>query len=219
MTHEDPSTEFATAERASEKEIYREAGMLSALNLMIDILDAIPDIVFILNHYRQIVFANLTCIDIFKVIDRQEIYGLRPGEALKCTNALETKSGCGTRNPCRTCGAVSAIQFGLGGKRVTKECRILQEATGKAFDLRVTATPLRAYENPYVIFVANDISHEKRRNILERAFFHDISNTLTNVICFAELLTLSPDSESRDLLQKLNFNINIMEDEIVSQKN
>ena len=177
-----PSTELAGAEHASEKRLFHEAGTLSTLDRKVDIFDAIPDIVFILNHNRQIVFANLAFLEVSGINDREKIYGLRPGEALNCVNAFKKESSCGKEHSCRNCGTVKATRFGLVGEKIISECRISQKTSGRTFDFRITASPLRANGDPYVIIVATDISNEKRKDVLERTFFHDISNTLTNII-------------------------------------
>jgi PAS domain-containing protein len=191
-------TDYAPAERASKKEVDKDGNALIDLPLLAQLLDAIPDIVLILNAYRQIVFANQALADVLNLSDRREIYGLRPGEALDCIHADEDHCGCGTTCFCKTCGAVNAILSGLRGDKKMEECRIWQKNTGNAFDLRVAATPFKTGSRSYVIFVATDISNEKRRNVLERTFFHDISNTLSGVVGYAELLPMSPSSKHKN---------------------
>ncbi|MFH1580763.1 MAG: PAS domain-containing sensor histidine kinase [Pseudomonadota bacterium] len=212
------STDYAPAERASEGQINQEADLLIALPLLGQLLDSIPDIVLILNEQRQIVFANQALADAFDITDRRGIYGLRPGEALQCIHADETICGCGTTSFCKTCGAVNAILSGLRGKKKTEECRISQKNTGIAFDFRVTATPFKASNASFVIFVATDISHEKRRNVLERTFFHDISNTLAGVVGYADLLPISSINKQKDLLEQLAISVHRLQAEINSQR-
>ena len=173
-------TYFAPAERASEDQINLEADMLMALPLLGQVLDSFPNIVLVLNEQRQIVFVNQAAVDTFDFTDRREKYGLRPGEALNCIHADETFSGCGTTPFCKTCGAVKSILSGLHGKKNTEECRITQKTSENALDLRVTSTPFKEGNYSFVIFVVTDISNEKRRNILERTFFHDINNILNS---------------------------------------
>jgi signal transduction histidine kinase len=49
-------------------------------------------------------------------------------------------------------------------------------------DLRVRATPLDLNGCTYFAFAATDIGHEKRREALERVFFHDVMNTAGNIL-------------------------------------
>ena len=50
------------------------------------------------------------------------------------------------------------------------------------------ATPLELVGRLFTIVAASDISHEKRREALERTFFHDILNTAGNVLGASYLL-------------------------------
>ena len=218
MPVEKRKTDYAPAERASKDQINEEANALLDMPLLARLFDAIPDIVLILNAYRQIAFANQALVDALSLSDRREIYGLRPGEALQCIHADENSCGCGTTCFCKTCGAVNAILSGLRGNKTMQECRIRQKETGHAFDLRVAATPFKTGNRSYVIFVATDISHEKRRNVLERTFFHDISNTLSGVVGYAELLPISPSSKHKELLAQLAICVHRLQEEINSQQ-
>ena len=218
MTDEKISTDFAPAERASEDMIQHEADLLLAIPLLGQLLDSIPDIVLILNEQRQIVFANQALADVLDLPDRQEIYGLRPGEVLNCIHSDETLGGCGTTSFCKNCGAVNSILAGLRGKKTIEECRISQKKSGNAFDLRVAATPFETAHFSYVICVITDISHEKRKHVLERIFFHDISNTLTSIICCADLLPFSSLSKQRDIFEKLAVSARRLQEEVNAQK-
>ena len=218
MTDKKLKTDYAPAERASGDQINQEADLLIALPLLGQLLDSIPDIVLILNEQRQIVFANQAIVEALDITDRRKIYGLRPGESFDCIHSDETISECGTTSFCKTCGAVNAILSGLRGKKKIEECQISQKKSGNAFDLRVAATPFKAGNYSFVIFVVTDISHEKRRNVLERTFFHDISNTLCGVVTYAELLPTSPISEQKDLFEQLAISVHRLQEEINSQR-
>ena len=217
MTDKELTTDYAPAERASKERIKHESKILTELPLLRDLFDSIPDVVLILNGQRQIVFANQTSVDAFNIKDIQEIYGLRPGEALNCIHSDENICGCGTTHFCKTCGAVNAILSGLRGNKKTEECSISQK-NNNAFDLHVTATPFKSSNESFVIFVVKDISHEKRKNVLERTFFHDISNTLTNVVGYTSLLPLSPGNEQKNLFEKLAISVNYLQEEINAQR-
>jgi signal transduction histidine kinase len=108
------------------------------------------------------------------------------------------------------------------GRPASHECRILTTGAtdGGALDLEVLASPLRLGETVLVVVALRDISAEKRRAVLERAFFHDLLNTAHGIRCAAEMLnepTLNPDSEKR-VKQELLRMANEMSEEIVSQR-
>jgi signal transduction histidine kinase len=211
------TTLFASPQRTSI-EIIREQGVqFSHVPLLSEFLDAVPDVVFILNSDRQAIFANRSLMDMIQG-GWAQVEGKRPGEILDCVHAFQNLSGCGTTEFCQTCGAVRAILSSLGGRHDVQECRIMRRS-GEALDLRVTASPLEMAGDHYSIFAVQDISHEKRRQALERIFFHDILNVAGTVMGYAELLD-SPryaDETERitDVIQRASVRL---VDEIKSQR-
>ncbi|MFH1742705.1 MAG: HAMP domain-containing sensor histidine kinase [bacterium] len=189
-------TEFAPAERASKEELQRQSSYFSGLPLLSQLLDGVPDIMVILNQYRQIVFSNTSLLRVIGSDNGDSVCGLRPGEALECLHAFERDGGCGTTEFCKTCGAVNAIITSLHGKREIRECRLIQRETGEAMDLRVCATPFALNGEQFIFFSVTDISHEKRRAALERIFFHDVLNTAGGLLGFAGLLK---DADPEDI--------------------
>jgi signal transduction histidine kinase len=163
---------FASPERDSPDELNRQAEQITALP--VDLLNAIPDICLVLNRHRQIVFANRTLVDALGLPAADALIGRRPGEVLNCVHADEM-AGCGTTEFCRTCGAARAILSSLGGVQSTEECHIMQ-TDGTALDLRVSGTPYQLDGRRFSVFVVQDISHENRRRVFERLFFHDVLN-------------------------------------------
>lgn len=211
------TTAFAPPERAPRDTLLDDMHYFQSLPLVRDLLGAAPEVFLILNEQRQAVYANQSLLDTLRITVDEFQDGLRPGEMLKCTHAHATPGGCGTTEFCRTCGAVRAILTALGGRRDVQECRILRE-DGSALDLEVTATPLTTRNRRFTAFSARDISHEKRRHVLERLFFHDILNTASGVVGFAELLNTASAEEIGVYLPHLyQLSLRLI-DEIRSQK-
>lgn len=180
-------------------DLVRQQERFAAETLFRTLFDAVPEGIVILNRERQIIFYNRA----FRALcgAQNQLIGLRPGEALQCQHADEMPGGCGTTQFCQTCGAAKAIQSALYHRPSVQECRIVctEEAGSAAMDLRVSATPFDYSGEPFVIFAVNDISHEKRRLILERIFFHDILNTAGAIIGVAQLLDELEPSELEEL--------------------
>jgi len=212
-----PPTEFAPAARADGEELQRHIATASRIPGLKELYDAVADIVVILNRYRQIVYANKALEDAFHLEDRTEVYGLRPGEALNCQHSAEM-GGCGTTRFCGQCGAVRAILSGLRGKKAFEECHMLRNPGGDALDLRVVSTPLVFEKEPFVIFIVRDISHEKRLQVLERTFLHDISNTLMVLRGVADLATAGGSLEDATMIKELDLGVQIMTDEVNGHK-
>ncbi len=213
-----PPTEFAPAARADGEELQCHIATASCIPRLNELYDAVADIVVILNRHRQIVYANQALQDALHIEDRTAIYGLRPGEALNCQHCAETPGGCGTTRFCRQCGAVKAILSGLRGKKAFEECHMLRNPGGDALDLRVVSTPFEFANQSFVIFIVTDISHEKRLQVLERTFLHDISNTLTVLHGVAGLAAESGSLEDAELIQELNIGVQRMTDEVNGHK-
>jgi signal transduction histidine kinase len=85
-------------------------------------------------------------------------------------------------------------------------------------ELRVYSHPFAANNSKYVVFSVTDISHEKRRRVLERSFFHDISNTLTGVQGYAEILQEHNLGEANEWVEKMMLCVNEAVEELMSQK-
>jgi signal transduction histidine kinase len=200
-------TPFALVEREDPGEVQRQAQrILAGSPLLREILDAVPDPLVVLNSRRQIVFANRGLLA-FGQTEDEVMLGLRPGEALDCSHAVERPGGCGSSESCSLCGMLGAILASQAGDSDSQELRITRRQTGEALDFRVWATPLVVDGEQFTLFTLSDISNEKRRRALERIFFHDILNTALAMRASANLLrragTEAPD-DLPDLVRQLS---------------
>ena len=188
-------TKFAPAKRAADEVVSKQASQIEHVQYLDEMFSAVPNPVVILNKERQIVYANLAFKEIIQVADWHEILGMRLGEAIHCVHAFEVTGGCGTTEFCSQCGAVKAILKSQKGNANVQECRILadHEENIQALDLRVWATPAQFGNEMFTIFSMADISHEKRRRVLERIFFHDIINTAGVIQGLIDMFIVSED--------------------------
>lgn len=191
----------------SAKEIGRQAKLFADRKLLGVLPNVVPCILLAINEQRQIVFANERFLDLLSPEQRQAgVLGQRPGEVLGCVHAFEEQGGCGTTEACTFCGAVDAMLAGLGGTGKAEECRLLR-AGGQALDLRIWTTPMMIDGEKFTIFAALDISHEKRRQALERIFLHDVGNVASGLQWYAELLRRGKSdngAEIRDAIGRLS---------------
>lgn len=212
-------TLFAPPERASLDEVNYQSDQFADVNLLAHFLNAVPNVFLILNQQRQVVFANKALLDMLALSDDYSVRGRRPGEILNCVHADDNEAGCGTSEFCRTCGAVRTILASLRGTSAIAECRIIQKS-GSALDLRVSGSPLNFDGQVFSLFAVEDISHEKRRLVLERLFFHDVLNLAGVLMGYSELLIDMPkdDPMSEQVRQNL-FQVTIrLIDEIKNQR-
>jgi signal transduction histidine kinase/CheY-like chemotaxis protein len=171
-----PGEQRDTTGRTSAREIAAVAGALAAENNLRPLVEAVPHFFWILDSNRQVVLANSISQKVLGLPQVEALHGRRPGEALGCRNAGLDPRGCGGAAACTTCGALKAIANCQEGKADTQECRLLREEDGGALDLRVWTRQLEWGDGNYIVFQAQDITHEKRREVLERTFFHDLLN-------------------------------------------
>lgn len=205
-------TDFAPAERTSPDLLDQQRQLFLRYPMMCQLLDAVPDIMVVVNEQRQIVFANKAMTEVLGEEAVNTVLGMRPGEALDCVHATETDGGCGTTVFCRTCGAVNAILSSLKGEETVSECRITR-SDGSALDLRVWAQPLMIEGHRFSTFAVQDISHEKRRHALERIFFHDILNTAGTLRGFAEVM----EGMSREDMENVRQHIYTLSQKLIDE--
>lgn len=204
-------TDCASPEALSPFQIDAAIERLGDFGAMESVLDQVPEFAMLLNSERQILFGNQAVRDFAQTLGVGRIIGMRLGELLSCRNLATAPSGCGTSEGCRTCGALHATLMAQHGVRTVTECRIAT-ITGTAHDLRVTASPFTWQEEEYALVLLGDISAEKRRQILERVFFHDVLNTAGGV---SGLLTLM--AEDPTLYEALKDDLVVSSENLVNE--
>lgn len=218
MTPQDVPTKFAPSARSPREEIERQSQFFQQSRMFREFSDAVPNILLVLNKNRQIVHANRIVLTAFGIPEESALLGLRPGEAMKCLHAFESEGGCGTTEYCRTCGAVKAILTSQRGDADVQECRIIQELSAGSLDLRITTTPFEVDGERYTVFAATDIADEKRKEALERIFFHDVLNTAGGVQGYLELLDLVKEQERDEFTQISRNLVKTLIEEIQAQQ-
>jgi len=213
-----PETMFAPPDRATEKTIRAQAEALRQTAGLEQLYNAVNEMIVILNRERQIVFANRNFLLAALIAESGQVEGLRLGEAIGCVHASEAPAGCGTTVFCGTCGAVKAILASQEGRSDVRECRIIKQEKGAALDLLVRTTPIRVEGEDLTITSVRDISHEKRRRVLERVFFHDIMNTAAGVRGLCELMNQADPSEIEHIRDMICTGAARMVEEIKAQR-
>ncbi|TNF33098.1 MAG: sensor histidine kinase [Deltaproteobacteria bacterium] len=197
-------TEFASWERATDAEIAATALEADHDPTVRAMLEVIEGDCLILDDHRQIVAANRSFLERVGQRDAAPILGLRPGECLDCAKVTEAPSGCGTGKACRSCGAaLTIVTSQRTGQATTGECLMsLGESGHEAAEFRVRCTPLRVDGHDLTAMVLHDISAEKRRQVLERLFLHDISNTVGGIVGWSALLA-QDDVDAHDAADQI----------------
>lgn len=201
-----PKTRFASPYRSPASELDSERALLIGDDSLFTLLDAMPQVVMILNRNRQILFGN-GALQVFAAAQGWKSFiGLRPGELLSCQHAVAAEAGCGTGEACCTCGAIEAVLAALAGEGGTHECRVLRKGRDgiEALDLKLWGTPFNWKGGKFALVTVADISDSKRRQLLEKIFFHDILNTAGALGNLLELLSngvVTIDKAQDDLIE------------------
>jgi K+-sensing histidine kinase KdpD len=213
------TTFFAPAERAARSVVLRQREALEQSKTT-RLVDAVPQIIMVLNAQRQLVHCNLALLQMLNLDSMDAILGKRPGEILSCIHANRLPGGCGTSEFCTKCGAVQAIMSSLNGHQDIQECHLLRSVNGRieALDLSVSATPFALDSESFTVFCVTDVSHEKRRRALERTFFHDILNHAGGLRGLLGLLAEDAPETMREELNLAHTQFKYLVEEIISQK-
>lgn len=178
------ATFFAAAERAGPEELAAAVALASQNPIVDAVMRSWGGLVAVLNPERQVVAVNDALLRHLGVEDAREALGLRPGEALGCVHAGAAPSGCGTGRTCSTCGAAIAIVAALTeGCPEDRDCALAAARNGDRVEVlfRVRASPLEVGGTRLVLLFLRDVTAERRRAALERAFFHDINNVVMSL--------------------------------------
>lgn len=213
------TSSFAPAFRASFDEVLRQHNLFVSKAALQPVLDAVPFSIVVLNHWRQIIYANAALLSLLGRTEIGDVLGKRFGDVLGCQHATHTPGGCGTTDFCRYCGGVHAMLRAIEVRRPdVQECRISRVPNGEALDLRVWSRPITVQGEAFVVFSFLDIASEKRKEVLERLFFHDIANTASGLSGLAELLPSAEPGRLAELAGMIHVFSRQLLDEINGQR-
>ena len=212
------STFFAPAERSSDLELRLEAEQCMANPVACFLMDSMDGLVLILDGNRQVLATNDRVRDV--VGSAVETMGHRPGELFGCIHHQEGPGGCGTGAACAHCGAVAAIlEVQRTGRAVEGEClhtlRSGEHTQSAEFEL--AASPLQVGPHTFIVVVLHDQSATKRRESLERLFYHDVANLMQGIRGWADLLA-SGSTTAPGTAQKLAHLTDLLDRELRSHR-
>ncbi len=211
-------TFYAPAERANYEALLKQNAIFKNSKELTSIADSVSQMLVVLNKERQIVYSNQNFLALLNLPDNDEYIGRRAGEILNCVYSGRNEGGCGTSEFCQMCGAVNAMLESQTGVTSIKECSIIQE-DNEALDLKVKATPYKKNGEDFTFFVITDISNEKRRQILERLFFHDVLNSAGGISGLSGVMSdIEDPAEIAEIAQLIHHSSNHLISEITLQR-
>ncbi len=201
------TTHFASAKRTPHEELVREAEACLGHPVARFLMQALDGLVLILDANRQIIATNDRAIQV-SAIGESAPLGHRPGEFFGCMHVPNAPSGCGTNEACTHCGAVLAVLEAQRTDRlVHSECllTLLQGEHTASGEFELVASPLQVGEHRFIAVVLHDLSAVKRRDALERLFYHDIANLMQGIRGWAELLASGTGSGEKAALKLIKL--------------
>lgn len=204
--------------RASADVLRRQAVLASTLNAS-GVLDLMPLMAMVLNEDRQIVLTNA---DMRRRLEQSAcgLLGLRLGEALGCEHRHAAETGCGTTPYCCYCGAARAILSALDGRHDVQECRITRDArdTLDAANYQLFSTPLSLAGERFVFASMVDVTSERRVELFQRIFLHDVLDASSGVHGLCQLLAEQATGELRDETEILLSASTRLVDQLLAQR-
>lgn len=218
MSQDQPLEPFLPASRAPMETVRRQARLAVVLNAS-GVLDLLPVMAMVLNKDRQIVLANQR-MQRYLGQDAEALLGLRVGEALGCEHRHAGPEGCGTTLFCCHCGAAKAILKGLQGAADVQECRVTRDsrAVMDAVNFQFLSTPLSLGGESFLFVTMLDVSHEKRVELFERIFYHDVLDTSSGIHGLCGILAGQVSGDLRDDTEILLGASSRLVDQILAQK-
>lgn len=152
---------------------------INKLDFWKNAISSVSEITIILNSERRILFVSNALLEMMGLPTEEDILGLRPGEGMGCIHAHEAPGGCGDSEACQYCGAVKAVyKSQQTGERVVDDIRLTLSNGGSelALDLEITAQTILFEGETFTIVNFGNIEDKKRKETLERLFYHDLMN-------------------------------------------
>jgi signal transduction histidine kinase len=179
-----PSSGSQPAERVAPEALAAEVAAALSGPIVDALLQLLPGAVAVLNERQQVVALNASFLAVAETDDPGAALGLRVGEVLGCDLADDGPDGCGTGPACSSCGmAVAQAAAAARLRPEERSCTVSVTHGGQtqSLDLRVRAAPLDLGGRRLAVVALTDISAERRRAALERAFFHDLTNLVSGL--------------------------------------
>jgi signal transduction histidine kinase len=180
-----------------------------------------PELVCILTSTRQVILANQAMGVFLGKGGGELIPGSRPGELVQCAHTDCGMHACGTTSYCNQCGAFRTIMSSIGrNEKATGECRVTQNLDGKmeSLDLYLWCSPVQVESHTLYVLAIINISDQKRRQALERIFFHDLLNSFSALISHVQLLQTAPVDQVHVLANRLSTATDSLVQEVLAQR-
>ena len=182
------------------------------------LMNEVQSLVLVLNEKLQAVFMNHKLLDMGHE-SPDDLYGKRLGEIFHCVN-VPKEGRCGTSEVCPDCFVLKTMLDSINTK--TKKHRDVGITTKNygVFDLSFRVAPYYIEDREFLVVSLLDIADEKRKQALEHTFFHDISNTLSVISSYSNLILNCDKAEKlMRYAEVMNLATKHLINEVSSQRN
>jgi hypothetical protein len=172
-----------------------------------DLFEAVPSPLLLLNGNLRIVLASAGARELGQGRDGSTLIGLRPGEAFGCTRAAQGPDIC-TRDPgCAACGANRTLALGLAEGESRGEWRVSLSIDNfvetREFEVHVRRL-IGILPEPLWVASLRDVGEERRKEALQRLFFHDVLNVVGGIRGLAQLIPEMGEADRAECLSLLD---------------
>jgi PAS domain-containing protein len=124
------------------------------------IVDAFPDLVFIMDENQCVVACNKTAYEYINE-DSEKVLRKPKGDVLHCLNAINSPDGCGSSALCNDCVINNSLTEALGGGRVVRARTKIDVVSGSRTEeanFLVTASPFAHNGDNYAMLILEDVN-------------------------------------------------------------
>ncbi len=186
----------------------------------VSMLNALPFSAALLNNEYRLVHCNDALLEQAKIGTLSSVVDYRPGNFFKCIN---TDGGleCGSTNKCCDCALNRFLDRYNHVSPESAECRIISKTDSSItpLDLRIHLKPLNLSDSRHLLFILENISDIKQKELLNKTFMHDVLNTAGGLTSLLEYIRLSgSDDDLHGYLNLISRQASYLVEEIKSHK-
>lgn len=214
------NTKYAKAERLDIEKVLEQNSTFQNADLIDEVFSKIPLMFQILNQERQIVYINELLKENLESKGMRYSLGYRPGEILQCRNAFVEEAGCGTSANCRFCNIINCILDAIKYDSLQTRDVIFDSLIDKKQETTnyvVSAKPFYWKNEKYIIVSFENVSEKKKKEQLERTFFHDLMNKVNSIYGLSEILNDDVSLQDNQFISMIKRGIFDLVDEIKFQ--
>lgn len=161
-----------------------------------------PALLVVLSTERKILYANAKMLTFMGKKSIDEVRGMSFGDATRCDVSVLEPRKCGLSPHCQTCSLFRSLhEIKLNNTLISE--MTLKNKNGQTVEFRARMRPIKIGEDYVTAIMMHDISDEKRREMLERLFFHDFLNAASGILGLLDIMEME-ETNSQEAEQMLH---------------